>query len=222
MTREETARLQGAFASATEVLGTGSECPAAEVLWAAAREELHGAADTEVILHVGACGACAAAWRLARAMDEGPATAEESTIRPIARRRMPWSRAIPIALAASLVLAAGVLTLMLRTGGESPEPSLRTQRADWLRPAAGMEHLDRAAPVLRWTAGPDGTIYDVRVTSEDLELLGRGWRLSKPAYRLGLASLEKVPAGGSIHWQVTAHLPDGRKVDSPTYTTSLR
>ena len=86
----------------------------------------------------------------------------------------------------------------------------------WL--ALGMPRIDR---VLRWTAGPEGTTYGLRLTTEDLAPLVEVLRLEQPEYRVDPRVLEGIPQGDAVLWRVTAHLPDGRRVASRTFTTPL-
>lgn len=208
------AELREAFAGTTEVTGDGSGCPSAEHLWASAREELRpageGARSQAVLLHLAACGSCAAAWRLAREM--------RSTGMPASAGRP----GLLLALAASLVLVIGTAALLLPRMAPQGEPSLRAPGVAIPRPTPTVETIPRSDPVLRWTPGPEGTLYEVQVTDEDLDLLGRGWRLQDPEFRIDPAALADLPEGASVLWRVTARLPDGREVASPTFTTPVR
>jgi hypothetical protein len=101
---------------------------------------------------------------------------------------------------------------------EAQAPVYREEPSAWLVSEVPEEDLlDRDACLLRWAAGPEGTTYDLRVTSEKLEPLARAWRLDRPEYRVEPAALEPLPPGGKILWRVTAHLPGGRQVVSPTF-----
>jgi hypothetical protein len=71
--------------------------------------------------------------------------------------------------------------------------------------------------VLSWTAGPEGSFYDVRVMSEQLEPLTRVRGLDRSEFRVPEDVLAELPSGARILWQVTAHLPDARTVESDTF-----
>jgi hypothetical protein len=157
------------------------------------------------------------AWRIAHDLAREGASARLSAWRRTGSRRA-W---LPLALAATVVLAAGlgVVWINLLPG---PSQELRTQEGGWLRST-----LDEAAPlpadrlVLRWTAGPEGAVYDIRVTTEDLEIVAYAENLETPEYLVPAESLESVERGSVVYWQVTARLPDRRRVESDTFITQI-
>jgi len=209
------AELRGAFAGDGGIADDGSRCPEADRLWASAREELpppaSGGAPEAILLHLAECGSCASAWRLARAMRSAP-TASAGVRRPH----------LLLALAASLVLLVGAAALLLPRLAPETGPFMRGPGGMVPRPEATIQVLRRDDPVLRWSAGPEGTLYEIRVTDRDLNLLGHGWRLQAPEYRLDPAAVAGLQEGTVIHWQVTARLPDGREASSPTFTTPVQ
>jgi hypothetical protein len=213
----EQARLSEGLTSLLEVKGDGSACPAASKIWDSAAERL-GREDSEaVLLHLGECSACSTAWRLAHRLhaDEraGDVKAEEGDHRP---RR--W---IPLAAAAVIVLGLGLGTLQLFTRQEAP-PSYRIQEERWLGSALPPDRpLSRDDFVLRWTAGPEATTYELQATTEDLDPLVEVRGLERPEYRIDSSVLEDVPPGDAVLWRVTAQLPDGSHVSSATFATRL-
>jgi hypothetical protein len=79
--------------------------------------------------------------------------------------------------------------------------------------------LPRTNCLLRWTPGPEGTRYDLTVTGEDLTLLHSRKGLEDPQF---LVPPEVIPpATTAILWRVTAHLPGGGMVASPTFRSTL-
>jgi hypothetical protein len=209
--------LAGKFARLAEIAGDGSGCPSPETLWRSARAELEPDENDAVVLHLGECTACAAAWRVARELSH-ESLAERARFlerRPV---RRTW---VPLAAAAALVVAVVGLSLVLRDGPGSP-PSYRTQEGEWLQPiTAEGATVPRDDFVLRWTAGPEGTTYDVGVTTEDLRLLARETRLEAAELRVAAEQFSGLVPGTPIFWQVTAHLPDGRTVDSASFKVLL-
>jgi len=211
-------RLRFAIASLDEIRGTGTDCPAAGRIWESATGGLPPLDDRAVVSHVGECGSCSAAWRIARelARDEAPA----ASVAP--SKGVTWRNWVPMAAAASLVVAVvSVGVLWLREPADGP-PVYRTQQGDLLEavpPVSGA--LSRDSCVLRWTAGPEGTAYGLLVMDTNLRPLARAMWLQRPEYTVTPEDLASVPAGGSIQWRVTAHLPDGRRVVSRTFTTRL-
>jgi hypothetical protein len=215
--RDSEQRLQTAIASLDEIKGSGADCPAAERIWESASARLSPANDKAVVSHLGECGTCSKAWRIARELirDEGPAVA----VAPSTGRA--WRTWVPAVAAASLLIAAVSVGVLWLNEPEGP-PVYRTQQGEWLEavtPADGA--LSRASCVLRWTEGPEDTVYDLLVVDENLQPLARATRLERPEYEVPAADLASVPVGGSILWRVTAHLPDGRRVVSRTFTTRL-
>jgi hypothetical protein len=205
------------FARLAEIAGDGSGCPSPETLWRSARAEFEPRENEAVVLHLGECTACAAAWRVARdlARESLERRARFLERRPV--RRM-W---VPLAAAAALVVAVVGLTVVMRDR-PGASPSYRTQEDEWLRPiTAEGATVPRDDFVLRWTAGPEGTTYDVGVTTEDLRLLARETRLEAAELRVDVEQFSGLAPGTPIFWQVTAHLPDGRTVDSASFKVLL-
>lgn len=213
-------RLRAAFATVAEVAGDGSTCPSAEALWACAAGPQQGEDFEATILHLTECPACATAWRLARDLQRD---AETVVLSGHARWfRRTWVQAA--AVAATLALAVG-LVAYTRLGGLSrgPAAEFRGREGDWIHclvPAD--EALPRDRCRLAWTAGPAGTVYDVRVTTEDLTHVVRALGLEQPELVVPAEKLAHVPAGGNVVWQVRAHLPDGALADSPAFRTTVR
>jgi hypothetical protein len=75
--------------------------------------------------------------------------------------------------------------------------------------------------LLRWSAGPVGTSYDVRVIARGRPPLARGVRLTRPEFRVPAAAFDSLPSRIKILWQVTAYTPDGRVSDSATFIAEL-
>jgi hypothetical protein len=225
MSREEVEyhSLREAFAALAAVAGDGSRCPQPERLWASAREELAGSENDEVVLHLGECTACATAWRLARELSlPEAAQPRESTSADPGPARSLWNW-VPMAAAAALVVGVGVLLVARWSPWNTQPPVYRSQEGRWLEtlvPAGSS--LPRGAFVLRWTAGPEGTIYDLRVTSEKLEPLARASGLERAQHQVPEGALTPLGAGQRIFWQVTAYLPDGRRVVSRTFVVGLQ
>lgn len=211
-------RLKSAIASLDEVQGTEGDCPGAERIWESATGQLPPTDDKTVVSHLGECGSCSAEWRIARELvrEEAPAVSPAPSAGPA------WRAWVPMVAAASILVAAVSVGVLWFREPPGERPVYRTQQGDWLRavpPAGGA--LSRDSCVLRWTAGPEGTAYALLVTDDDLQPLARAAWLERPEYTVTAGDLVSVPAGGSILWRVTAHLPDGRRVVSRTFTTQL-
>ncbi len=206
--------LRKAFVADAEMHGGGEECPSAEALWKSAGGELMKQENEEIILHIGECGACAAAWRLAREMakDKVPVGDSQLARGPTVRAWAPWLAA------AAVLLVAVALGVQLTGPWSKRQPVYRAQEDAWLTPVtADGDSLPRDQFVLRWNAGPEGTSYDVRVTTEDLDLVAQGRMLDASEFMVPEEALAALPAGARLFWQVTAHIPDGRRLDSDSF-----
>ena len=210
--------LREAFQSDAEILAGGERCPAAERIWRSVEGELDAPENDSLLRHVGECGACAAAWRLARDLSRSSGKKRE----PVAAGRGDRFGGLPmLAMAAALVLAAA-LGSQLFGPWRMEAPAFRTQQAEWLTPVGeDGESLPRDQFLLRWAGGPEGSTYDVRVTTEELDLLATGRSLEQPEYQVPAEALADLPSGARVYWQVTAHLPGGRRVDSGSFLTRI-
>jgi hypothetical protein len=207
-------QLRNAFVADAELQAEGANCPPAEKILESVRGELSGKDDEGVLFHVGECGACAAAWRLARELAE-----EKIPVGRTHRARGPtilsWGRWV--AAAAVLIVAVGLGLQFM--GPEVEEPAVyRTQESDWLLlEGEDGESLPRGSFILRWSDGPEGSRYDIRVMTEELDLVAEARMLELSEFQVPPGAMQALPAGARIFWQVTAHSPDGRRIDSDSF-----
>jgi hypothetical protein len=179
----------------------------------------------EVVEHLAVCPECAEAWRLAAALEEeARAAGEEAAFRGVPRQ--PWYLQ-PLRVAATLALAlvaVAVVWNVVQAPEEAPvwrgdgELEIRS-----LLPEG--EALPREEAELRWTpvpAGdPEGTTYDLLVSTADLVSVAEADGLEEARYTLPADALEGLPPGTKLLWRVEARLEDGRTVRSPTFTTPV-
>jgi hypothetical protein len=212
--------IRRALAQLSEIQGSGESCLDAAAIWDSAAEQLSPEEDAAVIRHIGECSACGVAWELAR--DLAPTEESRSEAKPDSTRSKS-TRWMPLAAAALIVVAVGAAILLIPRGVESPsQPGYRDVAAPWLVSEVSEEvPLPRDAVILRWAAGPAGTTYDVRVTSDSLEPLAQGWYLEEPELRIDPSQLAGVEPGGKILWRVTAQLASGEKVVSNTFINTV-
>ena len=204
-------RLRAAF-QARRTTATHESCPAAAELWSAVRGEGTLESRRALIDHTSACGACAEAWRLAKDVS-----------RDLASARRPWQRSFaPLAAAAALVLALGGGVWLYWVPRNVEAPVFRGGEAPVIRSLVREdEALPRRDFRLRWSSGPDGSRYDVRVTTESLQVLAGGQRLAEPSFLGPESALAALPKDSRILWRVEVTLPDGERVASPTFVTRL-
>lgn len=225
----ELENLRRAFAA--EGPASAGACPAADRIFAAAHGELAGEEEAaelgEILDHVAACPECTEAWRLAveigRELASGAVDAgsrgrviagnfRRGSEEPGGLRR--WS--LPLGLIAAVLLVAIGLQLLPKA-----PPALRGDGEILIEDASGP--LERERCVLRWRLVPErpGALFEVRVMSEELELLAQRTALAASELELPAERLENIPAGGLLLWQVRASLPDGGQVESATFRSRL-
>lgn len=200
---------------------TPGDCPSDDELWASASGELNPAANEAIILHLARCGECSSIWRLAREILPSDHLSQPSVV-SIGNRKRPqvWRRVLLPAAAAAVLIGVGLSTAFLLRNGPSSEPVYRQQDNDvTISASPDTRSLPRSACRLQWSAGPDGTRYDVIISDEELEILDTVKGLGEPEYTL---AEEKISTSArELYWRVTAHLPGGRKLSSETFTTSI-
>ena len=213
--------LLEAFADA-DVRAPGP-CPPADDIWTAARGEGDATAVRRIALHVAECGACTVAWRLAVEMARVVPPARAGREPEAASRR--WRRIASIGAAAALAAGlAGLFVIDARRFPARPEVGVyRTAAPVEVRalvPDGAV--LPRHDMRLRWTAGPEGSRYVVRVFTEDLTSIAEADGLAAPEYVVPESRLAGLPAGARLLWQVTVVPPGGDRFTSPTFAVRLR
>lgn len=194
------------------------ECSAADLaaVWSAVRGELDADARRALVDRLASDPALAEAWRVAQALGspDAPVVAAVSAPRP--SWPAPW-------LAAAALVILGVSAALLVPQLRRSEPMLRQPGVytvdSLLVPEAT---IPRDAFALRWTAGPDGSRYRVRVTTEDLRVIATASDLTAPVFRVPPDDLAAVPAGGVVFWQVDVTLPANARVSSRTFVTRVQ
>jgi hypothetical protein len=225
--RIEAEDLRRRFANPPRDAAAVPGCPGAETFWKGARRELSREKLGSVLDHVASCPACTVAWRLTReqlAAADGmivPLTGDSSRASPAGWRRRAWSIWAPVAAAAVL---AGIALLVPWRQPEPPAgPVLRTPAEESIRSLVPESDLLPAEQfTLRWSAGPPGSRYAIRVTDQRLNLIAGARALEGAEYTVPAGDLSGLEAGTVILWQVEAVLPDGRRLVSETFTAKLR
>ena len=203
--------LRDAFAGLGETAVPGPDCPAPDRLWAAATGEAPVEERHEIIAHMADCASCASAFRLARGMSEEKK--EASLVRG------PWVRWTPVLGALAAVLLLAIVVPGLWRGKPGPYRGGQDQK---IRSLVEQTALPRDQAELRWTPGPAGSRYEVRVLTRDGAEVAVEPDLEEPRYQIPRSALDGVPADAVLYWQVKVLHPDGKSSASKTFEVRLR
>ena len=203
--------LRRGFMSLGEGAPTKEDCPSPEVIWEASSGRSDAESFQRLVEHNASCPACAEEWRLARGIKV--VAGDERYARPMVSAG-GW-----LAAAAVLLMLGVGAYLLNRTGGEQMRSGSSLVIHSFLPEEAP---LRREECVLRWTAGPEGTVYGIRVLTEDAEEIAAADNLSENEYHLQEDALRAVDSGERIYWRVQARLPDGSESDSTTFINRIR
>jgi hypothetical protein len=224
---DDDTRLRAAWHALADEARDGDDDVDAERVWAAVSGTASPEERRAVIARVATEPAWAEAWRLAdelwRAAREEEPQAGASVLPFSARRSSrlgvagPW---VGLAAAAALVAALGLWWRPRPVGVPTP-PILRGTQGTLQTLVPDGSRLPRGACHLRWSAGPAGTRYVLRASSEDLVNTHVVSDLEHPEYTLPPSVLAAWPAGSRLLWQVEAWLPDGSLWRSATFTVHV-
>jgi hypothetical protein len=220
-------RLRAAFQSLGD---TAREQPSAEDLekvWRAASGDLPADERRELVDRMSTDPSLAESWRVAHELQHGashgvrlqPDSAARHAQEPREARWWikPW-----VAAAALVILAIGVGIVVQRSrpaGDDTLRDAGRTQ-IESLVPYD--TSLPREAFRLRWTPGPAGSRYDVRVTTEDLQLLTTATDLMQPELVVNVDALATLASRTRVFWQVDVKGPGGGTISSPTFVVRVQ
>ena len=212
-------RLRSAFQALGA--GNGRECSSDDLerVWRAMDGTLDAGERRDLIDRLASDTALAEAWRIAgelHAAAEADAPARAAPRRAVTGWRSGW-----LAAAAVLLAAVGTVVVFQRI-----QPSDDTFRAGDGYTVESLVGADAALPRdqfrLRWTPGPPDTRYQVRVTTEDLQVLTVAADLPVAEVVIPGDSLSPVASGGRVLWQVNARLPGGGTITSATFVTRVQ
>lgn len=222
MTDEQSPVVQwrAALAALGERAAPGPECPEPDRLWATATAELPMTERHEIVAHLASCASCAAAFRLARGLSrEGPVPAADAgpSLLSVPHQWLRW--AVPLtALAAVLALAV----LVPRPWQSRPEVYRGGEPMEIRSLMDEGTVLPRDQAVLRWTAGPPGSLYEVRLLTREGREVAVEAGLESPQYRIPPPALAGLGSGTVLYWQVKVQQPDGTSAMSKTFSVRLR
>jgi hypothetical protein len=191
-----------------------ADCPDAGRIWAAVRGELPVAEAQGVVDHALACASCATALRLAREI--------QAEALPQVAPRKAWRAAHWAAVAAGIVVALLIPVGVYEWRTPAPAPAVYREPGSEIAPLViEGQTLARAAFVLRWSPGPEGTRYSVRVLRSDLGVVARADGLDRAEFSVPIDALREIASGTVLFWRVEEHLPDGSHVVSDTFSVRL-
>jgi hypothetical protein len=222
--RENDGALRDAYQAA--IAGSAGECTPDDVerVWEAVAGRLDVDRRRDLIDRMAGDPALAQAWRVAVELGrarggDAPAVVPKASgfqPRPPAR----WLPAALMGLAATLIVAAGIRVMLVN---RTPADTFRTAAGTAVESRVASDAvLPRDAVVLRWSPGPDGSRYSVRITTEDLKVLTTAAELTAPEFTVPRDVLGSVPAGGRVLWQVVLAAPGGETVSSQTFVVRVQ
>lgn len=183
-----------------------------------------GAAEPEFerfLEHTALCAACTVSWRLIRALGQ-----QEARTEPAPELAAPasswWKARAPLATAAALIIGVAMAALYWAPSGLDTHSIYRGPHGLSIRsfvPEGAV--VPRGDCVLRWSAGPPGTRYNVLVTDGSLRTLAQARSLDKEEFSVPERVLAGLDRGARILWQVDATLPDGYVASSATFTLTV-
>jgi hypothetical protein len=201
-----------------------------ERIWLAVSGALPPEERRELVERTATDPGCAEVWRIASELwraSQAAAGGDDAVAAPgLATRWTPrWLAAAAVLL---LGTALGVFSILNRPAGDE-------FRSSAVRNAQGSGRgffvkslvpanvaLPRDAFRLRWTRGSKGSRYQVRVTTEDLQVLAVAADLTEPEFTVEPAVLSRLPGGVPVLWQVEVSLPNGERLTSSTFSTRVK
>ena len=188
-------------------------------IWRALDGTLDAEARRELIDRLATDPALAEAWRVAHELHAASSVdvdANAAPRQPVARWQRGW-------LAAAAVLLAAVSAVFVFQRIRPADDAFRNVEGYSVESLIGVDAtLPRNEFQLRWTPGPPDTRYQVRVTTEDLQVLTTAADLAAAEYAVPADTLASVVSGSRVLWQVDATLPGGQRVSSATFTALVR
>lgn len=209
----ELERLRAAFAALADGSSVGDDPPSPERIWRAVRGELSTEETRELVELISKDPESAEAWRLAREAAVNAGEAAEVVPMPLTRRR-PWLPAIAAAAVVTIGIAASLFWQDSQTRipvyRDSSETAISSELPEGLAMA-------REAFLLRWTGGPEGSTYDLIVSTSDLRIVTRAERLTSPQHLVPREVLIDLPPDTPVLWQVEVTTLNGGHFASPTF-----
>ena len=207
-------RLREAFQALGDASQQALSPDEVDRVWQAVSGTLPAAERRDLVERMAADPALAATWRVAQELQRASAPGASA-----ARTSRSWVLA---GLAAAAVLLIGVTISVYQRRA----PDENTFRSGGTYAVASLVQPDATLPRdrfrLRWTPGPQGSRYQVTVTTEDLRVLTTVQALTMAELTVEGGLLADVAPGGRVLWQVVATLPGGESVSSQTFVVRVQ
>lgn len=192
------ARLQELYQRALDARGerARASCPSPEMLRALVAREGGESARLATLDHVMSCRECQREFELLRAM---------AAAAPVERR---WRVPVPLALAASLLIAAAAGVVGVRTLTRPGDDVMRggAEGVSLIAPSAGAPRL------LRWRAVPSAISYRVEVLTYSGTVVSGATTTDTVA---AIPDSVSLSSGARYLWWVRARRADGTELRSP-------
>jgi hypothetical protein len=186
-------------------------------VWRAVSEELPAVERRALVDRMATDPALAESWRVAQELyRETPRSTRAATI-PVGFRTLSWMPA-----AAVLLIAIGIGVIVQLSRPTVQDTFRDSERYVVESLVQSDTTLPRNAFLLRWTPGPEGSRYHVRVTTDDLQVLTTVSDLTTPELEVAGDLLSTVAPGSPVFWQVDVMLPEGSTVSSPTFVVNVQ
>jgi len=207
-------------AVATRAAATRADCPDADTLLALVRREGTEEARLQTLDHAMSCSECMRELELLRAIEKAGARA--SGVSPVTRRDsfVSWRRAVPLALAASAVLAVSLVVGRNR-GSDDPlgEPTRGDDAALTVLTPRDVELAPADSLALAWRPLPGAAHYVVEVLDAD----GRAALADTTSDTTHVVrELGRLVPGRDYRWWVRAPSADGNQRASALFRLRVR
>jgi hypothetical protein len=214
---ESNVTLHEAFTSLVELPAPDESEELRERIWLAVSGELPPAERRALIDRMATDAACAEAWRVAHEM--WLAHQPSGVLLPW-RHSTSWTSPWLAAAATFLVVSAiGIVSIF----NDAPADEFRASPGYVVTSRVPADTpLPRNEFLLQWTSAAEGSRYQLRVTTEDLQVLATVTDLTATQFVVPSARLAALPDGASVFWQVDALLPTGERITSPTFVAHVK
>lgn len=211
--------LRAAFQSLSDADRREASSDDIDRVWRALDGTLGAEERRELIDRLASDPALAEAWRVAQELHRasgGNANARAASRQPLGGWRRGW-------LAAAAVLLITVSAVFLFQRPRQMDDTFRAVEGYSVESLIGADAtLSRNEFRLRWSPGPPDTRYQVRVTTEDLQMLMVAADLGAAEFVVPAETLASVASGNRVLWQVDARLPGGERISSATFTARVQ